>query len=398
MPLSIKSFLPAASVLRKGFALATSPLLLAATQSPSPDAMQLSCGLSSGRASAYREVIAPAQSANGQGGIAHPVASSPQPLVTSAQEWTTIWRDATSQATQLEPLPNSLAFIEDVVGAVPTQAQPRCNTKEEPTTEVLPPVQSAPADDIPNLDPSVLPPVAPEAPTPEAPASESPTVTPPSAPPTFAIPARPVSPPPSDPSIDPTNVTPTAEPAAPFDGVVVPTLDALPDGVYRYLSGNYEYGIYSDEQLIANGGAVFLLTKTGNNVVGNFYPQLGQPGVCIDGSLSGNSVVGPAYAIDAIVADSADAEQPADPDENEGTSGVTEVGDSYRPYAGLTSFQVRQPQTVRVGEASSQALRIFYADSLLDLSEYSRINAGTSLDDSECDVPAVDAASSADTD
>ena len=343
--------------------------------------MQLSCGMSNG---AYREVITSTESA--QGHIAHPVSSAPQPLVTSAQEWTTVWRD-TARTLPAEIAPNSLAFVDAVANAAPTQPQNRCsNSKEDPTDSPSAP-PGEPADDIPNLDPSALPPAAPApelpatTPMPEPPAT---TPVPETSTPVLSIPSRPVSPPPSDPSVDPTNVTPTSEPATPFDGVVVPTLETLPDGVYRYLSGNYEYGVYSNEQLIANGGAIFLLTKTGDSVVGHFYPKFGQSGVCIDGSLSGNSVVGPAYVIEAIPDESADAESA-----NSGEP-ATAVGDSYEPYAGLSTFQVRQPQTV--------GGRIFYAESLLDLSEYSRINAGTSLAPSECDVPIVESASPADAD
>ena len=86
--------------------------------------------------------------------------------------------------------------------------------------------------------------------------------------------------------------------------------------------------------------------------------------MCIDGTLRGNSVVGPAYVI-----------------ENNTSDVIAEVGDSYIPYAGITALQVRLPQTV--GE------RLSYAQALLDLGEYSQINAGTSLAPSGCDVPAV---------
>lgn len=378
MTSSIKSFLPVA--------LATSPLLLAAATPTTPAEMQLSCGL--GRA-IYREVIAPVQSANSQGHIVHPVASSPQALVTSAHEWTAIWRGAV-QDLQAETAPPSLAFVEEAVSAAPTQAQSRCNRKESPT-ETPTTLSGATSGDIPNLDPSVLSPASP-APVPpaamplpdfstpelstERPPAEtlpgSPELAVPTASPTFSIPTRPISPPPADPGIDPTNVTPTSDPATPFDGVVVPALEALPDGVYRYLSGNYEYGIYSNEQLIANGGAVFLLTKTGDRVVGNFYPTLGQSGVCVDGVLRSNSVLGPAYVMNPIPLDTVASETDA-----QGTP--TAAAASYQPYEGRPSFQVRQPQVL--------GSRLFYAESLLDLSEYSRINAGTALAPTACDVP-----------
>ncbi|MEO1621657.1 MAG: hypothetical protein AAFU53_11580 [Cyanobacteria bacterium J06632_3] len=345
MPAFVKSFLPAV--------ITASPLILAAAPLPAPDdAMQLSCELSS---EPFPESMA-TRLASGQRGIAHPIAASPQPLVTSAQEWTAIWRGSSTQH--------------------------HCNTKEEPAGTSAP-SSDVPADEIPNLDPSALPPASN---TPDVSESEPSTgsppesipdgneeVTAPAAPspsPASEIRARPVSPQPADPTIDPTNVTPTSEPATPFDGVVIPTLEELPDGVYRYLAGNYEYGIYTNEQLIANGGAVFLLTKAGDSVVGNFYPKFGQAGVCIDGTVSGNSVVGPAYVLDSV-------------DLEEGDERL-EVGDAYEAYAGIATLQVRQPSTV--GD------RIAYGESLLDLSEYSRINSGTSLAPTECDVPITETA------
>jgi len=423
MTSSIKSLLPTATFLCKGIArlpfkglaIVASPMLLAAT-SPPANTVQMSCGLSH---PSGREVVSSTSLAASEGHVVHPVASSTQAVVTSAQEWIAIWlnaaQDSLGQNAAAETMPDSLAFVENAVSTASAQRQSRCtggesslkNSKEEPSDiPTLP--SSVPTGDLPNLDPAVLPPVSPApvpaSPAPNAPAALPPLVLPPSAPSSSApspsaapsasgptifapIPTRPTSPPPIDPTVDPTNVTPTSEPATPFDGVVTPTLAALPDGAYRYLSGNYEYGIYSDQQLAANGGAVVLLTKRGDRVVGNFYPRFGQSGICISGRLSEDTVVGPAYTIDAVTVDTNG--------ESISQNKVTEVGESYEPYAGVATFQVRQPRIVRVDATASQAagedlqqtVRIVYAESLLDLSEYSRINAGSALAPSDCDVP-----------
>jgi len=329
-----------------------SPALIAATEPMSPNAAQLSCEVST---TAYE---ATAYSPNVEGitlnilsensfaesgaltlGIVHPVATSLQALVTSEQEHRTL---------NTAPTQNHCNAKED----------PTDSPEEEETTEDFP-------TDIPNLDPSVLEEPAPSAPTPNAPTPNTPT---PNAPTIEVFPELPAeqqpttetsepataSPQPSiptiipasaaptspvDSSVDPRNVTPDAEPAAPFDGSTPdPTLAALADGSYRYLAGNYQYGVYTDAQLMANGGAIFLLTKAGDQITGTLRPRVDQPGVCISGVVRGNSVL-----------------------------------------------YMRQSQT-ESGET-------IYSPDSLDLSEYSRINAGSAIAPTECDEPTVEAES-----
>ncbi|MEL7225250.1 MAG: hypothetical protein AAGL17_10375, partial [Cyanobacteria bacterium J06576_12] len=304
--------------------------------------------------------------------------------------WNEIWREQGEPRQAAAPGLRADDTNERMVANVTLSLeQRRCNTKEEPTAAPATP-QGEPANDIPNLDPSVNPPTPAPQPTPaQAPPSNEtappeatpeetvPDISQPSAPAssTSPIPRRQASPPPADPSEDPTNVTPTSEPPSPFDGLTVPTLGTLPDGVYRYLSGNYEYGVYSNEQLRANGGSLFLLTKVGDEVVGNFYPSFDEPGICIDGTVSGNSISGEAYPFGT----SADVSNAEDSDTEE--TATSEVGESFVPFLGFTNLQVRQPR--QVGEFT------YYADALLSISEYSRINAGTSLAPTECNVPAA---------
>ncbi|MEL6261081.1 MAG: hypothetical protein AAFR12_08430 [Cyanobacteria bacterium J06626_6] len=383
MPLPSKPWLP--------LVLVTSPLLLAATHAASPDAGRLSCELSedltthtySAHSSELQPTLTPTENI-GAHPIVHPVGSRQQALVTAEREWLAF--DSAQAPTSFHP-------------------QSNCRIKEEPTEAPSAPL-GEPADDLPNLDPAVSPlPSAPQPetrpnadPTPPTPTADpattdpSPTVedvpesAPPASPPAapLTIPTRPVTPPPGDPGIDPTNFTPETAAPTPFDGIVVPPLAALPDGSYRYLAGNYEFGNYTNGQLIANGGSIFLLTKTGNQVIGELRPRLDQPGICVSGTVSGNSITGSAYPQSTEAETSADGETEVngeDEAEAEATVENDTVGETYQPYT-ISALQIRQPRTV--------AGRTYYAGALLDLSEYSRINAGTALAPTSCEIPSTD--------
>ncbi|MEL6602642.1 MAG: hypothetical protein AAFP20_05380 [Cyanobacteria bacterium J06614_10] len=357
-------------------ALVTSPLLLAATRPTSPGAEQLSCELSedlsthalSAHSNPTQPTLLPTNGANIHP-IVHPVGSSQQALVTAEGEWLAF--DA-GQPTSL------------------FSSQSGCRLKEEPTTEAPSAPTEEPADPLPNLDPAVSPPPAapPSPPVPQPEAEQIPTPAPaPASPSTNAepatdntIPTRPVAPPPSDPGIDPNNFTPETEAPTPFDGIVIPPLSALPDGSYRYLAGNYEFGNYTDEQLIANGGAIFLLTKRGNQVVGELRPRLDQPGVCVTGTVSGNTITGSAYPQQPSEGEATTAAVPAD--ETAVTNGEKDAaGETSQPYA-IGGLQIRQPRTV--------AGQTYYAEALLDLSEFSRINAGFALAPTSCEIPSAE--------
>ena len=178
---------------------------------------------------------------------------------------------------------------------------------------------------------------------------------------------RPEDQPQANPLRDPNNFTPEAFAPTPFDGSRTASLESLPDGSYRYLAGSFETRAYSDAVLVENGGSIFLLTKVGNQVTGNLMPRLGLPGICVTGTLSGDVITGAAYP-----GDTADVAQES----------AREIGDAYDPY-GSGALQIRQSQTV--GD------RTYYAGALLDLSNFSRINAGTALAPTACEVPTVEA-------
>ncbi len=321
---------------------------------------------------------------NFQSHIVQPISVSSQALVTSEQEWLAI------------------------ASGLPTDSVEECFSKEEPAqvpasgpAPTVDPSNSFPSD-IPNLEGPPTPPVpvtpgepttpiSPVAPSePVAPASTAPASSPTNSPTgASAIPARPVPTPAADPALDPSNYTPAIEAPTPFEGNAAPTLESLPDGSYRYLAGSFEYGNYTDEQLVVNGGSVFLLTKRGNEVTGSLYPRLGSSSICVTGTVSGDTVVGAAYPESAFLDSTVEviADDVENTEEESGTAiEYAEVGDSFRPY-GSTTLQVRQSRTV--------AGQTYYVGALLDLSNFSRINAGSSLAPISCkaptSVPAIDA-------
>ena len=267
-------------------ALATSPLLLAAGQLPTLDAVTLACELGVADDEELSDRILHGAATNERnsyfGYIVQPISTSQGASVTSEQEWQAV-EDA--------------ALTPDSTGI-----QDHCANKEEPSADTTEEATDIPAGELPDLSPeaetqpvppsdlpsadsesegesegeseSELEPVEPDVSESEAnePAAREPAPSVQEQP--SPLIERPTAPPPSDPGRDPSNFTPEDPAPTPFDGIVEPTLESLPDGSYRYLSGNYEYGVYTEEQLIANGGSVFLLTKKGNQNTGNILHRM----------------------------------------------------------------------------------------------------------------------------
>lgn len=70
------------------------------------------------------------------------------------------------------------------------------------------------------------------------------------------------------------------------------TVQALPDGNYRFTSANLPFQVISPQALLESGGSVFLFKKIAHTVVGDcFYPET-DIGICVTGSLSGSVVTG----------------------------------------------------------------------------------------------------------
>lgn len=385
--------------------LGTSPLLLAAGQ-PAANYTSLSCGLdvAAERSDAtltatYREPDVTAEVAARP--IAHPIVTSLRALVTSENEWSSFldravatatgyWREnpdysmqfATEAANEIANRPECMAQNPAVKSTV---VEGTAN-KEEPGAGAAKPTGEV-VDEIPVLEPAtgeVLPaqrvePIgadivtpAPQTAEPQAVESQSPAF----APASTLVPAPPAVDPTAVPNVDPNNFTPNSQVATPFDGTVPDSLGNLPDGSYRYLQGRFENLPYSDDVLRASGRSIFLLTKTGNEVVGRLTPRLGEAGVCIDGELNGDIVMGTAYSEVAIIADAVEVDA-AEVD----TAEVDAAEKAATPFDTFDSSALEVNGRVAAGEQTVAA------NVSLNLDEFSRINAGSVIAPTTCTAP-----------
>lgn len=382
-------------------ALATSPLLLAASQPPVLDSIGADCRLESSAEQA--PVVLESSEAMEQLDV-QPIAAYNGALVTSQQEmsifsterWGTALRllldnpyileqpsfgglaptpeqnrcislgaeeQLNVQATEVTsiaslPVANIQDFSKADTAATGTTASLSVTdfskqdlTKQELEAEV-PDETVAPEPE--NTDPAPLPDLENEPVLEEA----APAATPaPEVPATEAAPEVEI-----DPTVNPTNVTPAAGSPTPFDGSVVVTLESLPDGNYRYIAGESEQTVYTNEELLARGGSLFLLSKTGDTVTGDLMPRFGLPGICVTGTVSGDTVTGAAYPYDTTdtLQDSA-----------------REIGETYEPHAS-GALQIRRTRTDNRG--------LYYAGALMDVSNFTLINAGSSLPPISCTV------------
>lgn len=162
----------------------------------------------------------------------------------------------------------------------------------------------------------------------------------------------------------PTPETPAAGPPTemPIPSSAVPqpaqsTLEDLPNGNYRVTSATYPLSVVSDEELVENGGALFLFRKFGEDVTGLFSYIDSDVGACVAGTLEGNTVSGQAYTDDGF-----------SPEE------------STAVFLGPGGFLL-------LGESDGEPLRTgarSYNDAELNLEGFSRINAGTVLPPESC--------------
>lgn len=121
-------------------------------------------------------------------------------------------------------------------------------------------------------------------------------------------------------------------------------LSNLPNGNYRLTSVAFPFPIVSTQDLLEVDTTVFLFRKRGNSIVGTFgYPETDN-NVCISGTLEGNVVTGQASL-------------------------------------GSTEATVPQSNALRI---SGQEMGGRSMDAVLNLNEFSRINAGAVLPPLEC--------------
>jgi hypothetical protein len=232
----------------------------------------------------------------------------------------------------------------------------------ESPAAVPPAIESPPVVESPAaVPPAAVPPAA------SPPAVEYPAVEPPSVDPSAVTPPSPsteLSPSNQPTSLDPNNITPTTIDATPFDGSVIATLASRPDGNYRYLAGDAEFRTYTDAELQQQGGSIFVFKKEGNNITGNLLPRIGQPGMCLMGIVSGNTVTGLAYPYSSTTGTAI-----------EGIDNSDNNSEALQAYG--SAFVVNRSERTEAG-------RLFYSSSVLDLSNFSMINAGVSLPPSGC--------------
>lgn len=156
------------------------------------------------------------------------------------------------------------------------------------------------------------------------------------------------------PGASPPPATPPATPPAnspPASGTPAsPPLADLPDGNYRVVSAEFPNRVVSDEELLEAGGTIFTFRKKGDQVIGTFGYIDSEIGACLSGTLSGNAVTGQAYTND----------EP-----------VTAEGGSF----------LGPGRYLQLGEAAEGER---YDNSTLNLSGFSRINAGSRLPVESC--------------
>ncbi|MEO0352263.1 MAG: hypothetical protein AAF282_19665 [Cyanobacteria bacterium P01_A01_bin.15] len=132
------------------------------------------------------------------------------------------------------------------------------------------------------------------------------------------------------------------------------TIAGLADGNYRYVSGPADERTYSDSDLISRGGVLFVFRKTGDELMGT-YSYIDGEAICVTGRVSGNTVSGQAYPADGAARD---------------------LAESFDAWGSAPFLRVRRTR-------GSEGER-YYASATLELNDFSRINAGSSLPPSGC--------------
>lgn len=133
------------------------------------------------------------------------------------------------------------------------------------------------------------------------------------------------------------------------------TVAGLADGNYRYVSGPADDRVYSDQELLNRGGVLFVFRKTGDDIMGS-YSYIDGEAICVMGRVSGNTVSGQAYPADGVVQD---------------------LAEEFAPWGPAAFLRVRR--TRDDGEKQ------YYGGATLELSDFSRINAGSALPPSSCE-------------
>ncbi|MEM8611271.1 MAG: hypothetical protein AAGF93_04570 [Cyanobacteria bacterium P01_H01_bin.105] len=132
------------------------------------------------------------------------------------------------------------------------------------------------------------------------------------------------------------------------------TIAGLADGNYRYVSGPADDRAYSEQELLSRGGVLFVFRKTGDEIMGS-YGYIDGEAICVAGRVSGNTVSGQAYPYDGV---------------------ARELAEEFAFWGPATFLRVRRTQ----GPEGNR----YFGSAALELNDFSRINAGSSLPPSSC--------------
>jgi hypothetical protein len=149
------------------------------------------------------------------------------------------------------------------------------------------------------------------------------------------------------------------------EGFVSGTVANLADGNYRFTSGRYPVDV-NQAVLQSNGDRVFTFRKTGDAIVGNFDDFHGNLSACIVGRVSGNSVTGQAYTP---------------------TTGNIVLGQTYLD-SGLALLLSEEARSATYYDNAVYDNAVYdnavYDNAVLNLSGFSRINAGSTIPPTGC--------------
>ena len=132
------------------------------------------------------------------------------------------------------------------------------------------------------------------------------------------------------------------------------TIAGLADGNYRYVSGPADERNYSDLDLLDRGGVLFVFRKTDDEIIG-FYSYIAGESICVTGRVSGNTISGQAYPDDGVARD---------------------LAENFTFWGPATFLRVRRTRGDEGGR--------YYSSATLELNDFSKINAGSSLPPSSC--------------
>ncbi len=133
----------------------------------------------------------------------------------------------------------------------------------------------------------------------------------------------------------------------------------LPDGTYRFWSGSTRDGNISDDELLKQGGLLYVFSKKGNRAIGSISKIDDEAGACVEGILGGNTVSGFATTYQA--------------------QKEFNKTDSFEPLGIIADGALRVRRGAKVSEG-----RVRFASALLNLNGYTKVGLGKSKAPTSC--------------